>query len=60
AAAIVSLGTPFPIQPEFELYRGPVERSIFAILRQGAGPEIAIQRAAAEIRAALAPASPEG
>jgi ABC-type glycerol-3-phosphate transport system substrate-binding protein len=60
AAAVVSLGTPFPIQPEIERYRGPVERSIFAILRQGAEPEIAIQRAAAEIRAALAPASPEG
>jgi len=60
AAAIVSLGTPFPIRPEIELYRGPLERSIFAILRQGAEAEIAIQRAAAEIRAALAPASPEG
>jgi maltose-binding protein MalE len=60
AATVLAQGTPFPLQADTERYRMPVERAIFAVLRQGSEPEVAIRRAATEIRSALATASPGG
>ncbi len=56
AMAVLESGVPFPILPEAAAYGLPMERSIFALLRQGADLNLAQQRALIRIRQALAEA----
>jgi len=50
----LSQGVPFPINLETAVYTEPVERAIWLVVRQGAPPEAALQRALDEIQVALA------
>lgn len=53
AMAALSQGAPFPINPEMAVYAEPAERAIWLVVRQGASPEAALQRALDEIQVAL-------
>jgi ABC-type glycerol-3-phosphate transport system substrate-binding protein len=53
AMAALSQGVPFPINPETAVYAEPVERAIWLVVRQGADPEAALQRALDEAQVAL-------
>jgi ABC-type glycerol-3-phosphate transport system substrate-binding protein len=54
AMAAVLQGVPYPISPEAAAAAEPLERAIFAVLRQGTTPDFAIRRALAEVRRDLA------
>ncbi|MEW6567483.1 MAG: extracellular solute-binding protein [Chloroflexota bacterium] len=54
AMAVLEGGAPYPILPETALYGQPMERSIYAVLRQGADLGLAQVRALTRIRQALA------
>jgi hypothetical protein len=52
--AAVLQGVPYPISPEAVRAGQPLERAIFAVLRQGTTPDFAIRRALSEVRRDLA------
>jgi multiple sugar transport system substrate-binding protein len=54
AMAAVLQGVPYPISPEALQAGEPLERAIFAVLRQGTAPDFAIRRAVSEVRRDLA------
>lgn len=54
AMAVLEGGAPYPILPETALYGQPMERSIYAVLRQGADLHLAQLRALNRIRQDLA------
>jgi len=56
AMAAVLQGVPFPITPDAALAAQPLERAIFAVLRQGTTPDFSIRRALADVRRLLAEA----
>jgi maltose-binding protein MalE len=56
AMAAVLQGVPYPISPDAALAAQPLERAIFAVLRQGTVPDFAIRRALLEVRRLLAEA----
>jgi len=56
AMAAVLQGVPYPISPHAALAAQPLERAIFAVLRQGTTPDFAIRRALLEVRRLLAEA----
>jgi ABC-type glycerol-3-phosphate transport system substrate-binding protein len=53
AMAALSQGVPFPINLETAVYAEPVERAIWLVVRQGADPGAALQRALDEVQVAL-------
>lgn len=56
AMAVLEKGVPYPILPEVDFYPVPMERSGYAVLRQGADLGLAQLRALSQIRQALAEA----
>jgi ABC-type glycerol-3-phosphate transport system substrate-binding protein len=54
AMAAILQGVPFPISPDALQAGQPLERAIFAVLRQGTAPDFAIRRALSEVRRDLA------
>jgi maltose-binding protein MalE len=56
AMAAVLQGVSYPISPEAALAAQPLERAIFAVLRQGTAPDFSIRRALADARRLLSEA----
>jgi maltose-binding protein MalE len=56
AMAAVLQGVPYPIEPDAALAAQPLERAIFAVLRQGTTPDLAVRRAVSDFRRLLAEA----
>jgi hypothetical protein len=54
--AAVLQGVPYPIEPDAALAAQPLERAIFAVLRQGTTPDLAVRRAVSDFRRLLAEA----